>query len=668
MTKFKLSIIFIFMFLLGVIKCYGQESSININAEYMEYDENKKVINAKQNVKISSGNFVISGNNMEYNIDAEYLIMTDSVTLTDENYFFTSEKVVYDLIRSTGDIYNGYGFIEPFYFNSKLINREKHNYKLKNLEMSTCELNPPHYTMRVSNAELIPNEIIHIHNISCWLGKIPFPFFYLPYYPWSLKKRHDCWWITPGLRGDTIVAKVIYGFPVTNNSYAKIYFDNLSRQGIGTGIEYNYRSENKYKGTLYTYQIKDEIEKKQRWNFFAAHQQKLSPIWLLQGNIELLSDEYFYAYYFTESWFPVMNRPNMNIGVTRQTDKTNLRISAYTVYSSTYLIKEYSLPKIEYTLLQPIKPKFCPVSLMFSTVLSNNYNETVNDTVLESLSDLNAYREIKFTDKDTITPRIGIKETFRFKNKLQNENISLTKSYLNLNYLHMLSLVSEINFSYNITNRYRPNTMIIDSESDDYGIETNALSVTFFSLPSNETNLRINTGYDLRNLRSAPDVDWKTKISPVSTEFNFSRDKYGFYIRDSHRISPFIQDSFQIMFNYTVDVKTYFDIGLNYIGQNINTTGLTNSFAFWPSNKWHIDISHYAIIDKNKIDIKQREINIYRDLHCWEAKLTVRTRILSGVSIDEYYLNLGLKTGREGRKKLYKIEHEKEFYPWRKPE
>lgn len=682
-------ILVLFIIFYGIVM--GQDDSIKVYSDYMEYDQVNKIIYAKDNVKISSGNFIISGNKMEYYIDKKYLVMTDSVTMYDGNLFFSGDKMDYDLFDSTGRIYRSFGYLAPFYFSAKELDRDKDIYNLRKARFSTCNLNPPHYVMKVSNAELIKKkDIMHVNNISFWVGKIPF--FYLPYYPFSLKQRHDVWYIYPGYGYGGFTMKVIYGFPVSQSIYSKIYFDNLALLGIGLGAEINYNVKDNYKGTIYGYHIKENISPYiDRWNLRAGHWQKLSDKWTMQGNVEFQSDETFNVYYFGENWFPVNRQVSSNFGLTRQTNKTYLQLSAYTIYNSTpyiinnttfnkFILNNYSAPRIDFSLL-PVKLLSGLVSFGFGTTIGNNYERNRDYEVIESTTNASINREIKVTKNDTITPKLGLIEAFQSPSKYNKENIFLTKTLENLSYKHKFNDSVNINLIYTLTNRFVQNTFNNDINSDDYGIETNRLDITFMALPKEEISLRVYTGYDYRRLRNENVADWTEKIAPVMTDINITYKKLGLNFGHMQVIKPFAMQSLrgQIDYGDKINEKKYFSLGLFYTDPNSSYLSLynqktfiniTNEFALWLNKKWHIKVSNYLNADSKEFNLQQQIMEIYRDLHCWEATLTYKVSYLRDTGaeprkVEEYYLNLGLKVGNEAKKKLYQRDIEKEFYPWR---
>ncbi|MFN3966543.1 MAG: hypothetical protein ACK4JE_02445, partial [Endomicrobiia bacterium] len=354
--------------------------------------------------------------------------------------------------------------------------------------------------------------------------------------------------------------------------------------------------------------------------------------------------------------------------------KNNLRISCERVDSSTssekgFYLNRFNAPKIEYTLFQ-IKPWQLPFYIGFYTNLSQNYESTRNYTDWTSLSDFYLTRQIEITRKTTLTPKIGVIESWRNRTDINDDrNIFLTYYYSRTGIRQRFNTYTNIEIIHNFKNRTKPNSAQIDTSADDYGIETNKLGMNFSVFPKINKFFRISTGYDLRNYRTTKIEDNLLRFEPVTTEIKMPLIQgIDWYIKHQQNVKPSYMASINNEIEITVDKNTGFSFGIFHNHSpfdQIESLQIKNSFKFWLTEKWNFKISFLTDIKRlnNKInyDIIDNDIYIYRDLHCWEANFNYRKR----GEIQEVYFNIGLKISKKAKDTLYDTHLESEFYPWR---
>ena len=648
------------------------DSRLKLNAEFIEYFEKNNYITAKQNVVFSSGSFSVKSNSLSINMKTSNLVSTETVTMIDKGTTLVSRGINYNFSEGTGILQNSMGYFTPWYFYSNKLIKQNEIYLCKKTRITTCNAEHPHYFLSSNNAKLKPGKSISMTNMVFKAG--PVPVFYFPYYYASLKKRQDVWEIYPGYDSrNGLTAKIMYGFPVTENTYTKLYFDNYSLQGIGKGIEYNYNLKNRLnndtttKGTLFLYQIHENETNIDRWNAKATHWQQLSPTWSLQGNMDYTSDPMYNNYYYKENWYWANNELKSFIGLTKQTNKVNLRFSAYDIVNSTsidtYYQKEYSAPKFEFTLL-PIRLKPTLFYLgMSDTSVEQYYNYQNNFTQLTGKYNFYLYRRIQLLDSLSLTPRAGIIESWQNRNTSQNDPLFQNRYYTYSVLRQQLGSFSMIDFVYDYQQRMRQNEYTEQqTESDDYGIETNKLRVSLFSLPTNNIYIRISNGYDFRMFRSQPVFEWTAKFDPITTELNLSYNKFNLYFREEQSVKPFAFSRLQTDFSYNNGDFTS-NIGLFYNDLTPFIFQARLALSFWVAKKWKFTVSQIGNYNSNTniLEFQEQKIDIYKDMHCWQSWISYIKR----GAIEQYLFNIGLKFSGINGSQPENMNMEKQFYPWR---
>ena len=95
-----------------------------------------------------------------------------------------------------------------------------------------------------------------------------------------------------------------------------------------------------------------------------------------------------------------------------------------------------------------------------------------------------------------------------------------------------------------------------------------------------------------------------------------------------------------------------------YNAANPDNLDFSTGFGFWPTSKWRFDYTIKATESDNFSSwlVNDTEIKLFRNIHCWELKISYRTRLNN----NQIFFNIGLNTSSaNGAKKP-----QKEFNPW----
>lgn len=652
----------------GSSEAQETESAFEIKADRLEFFEDSKMAVADGNVEVSSGNIKIQGQHIEIFNMGEYVRSSETVKFSDSGNYLISEDMEYSIAADTGTFNEAKGYFYPYYFRSKDARKDAATYYLKRIRLTTCNLDKPHYWTSASKAVFKTDKSIEMSNATLLIG--PVPVSYLPWYSVSLKERKDCWEIYPGYNTrDGITARIRYGFPLTQQSYSKIHLDLLASQGTGIGVEQNYFVKDEVKGSFYAYHIKEETTSTERWTIKSSHWHRLSPTWSAQTNINFMSDEFFNKYYFGETWNPRFSEVKSDIAFTKQTRNTISRISADRVDKSKpgsagFYLHNFNAPKFEWTLMQ-LKPDFLPVYVGFNTFLTHSLNAPDgNWTMWASTSNFYITRQLNVLRNTTLSPRLGVIENWQDRSSQFSKNaLFITRPYSAVSLRQRFTSFSNIEFTHNIQFRSRRNSSDIESEADDYGVDLNRLKSVFYISPANETYLRVSCGYNLRDFRTYSFPDPRMRFDePLATELKISPGrKTEWYTKYEHMLEPSSPVSALTDFYYRPSESVSFGAGVFYHEIEPEKIQVKNMFSFWLTQGIHLDYHAITSVSGSDLNLIDNRITVYYDLHCWEAKLTMRKT----AEFEEYFFNIGLKISGLERKKLYNTQQEKEFYPWR---
>lgn len=646
-------------------------TEMDIRADYMEYDEAEKYVVARGSVVVLWEDKELKAENVKFWSEKEFITAETSVSFRQADNQMYCDAFTYDMRTSTGSMVHSSGVMQPWYFRAEKTSGmgEKVFYAEK-MRMTTCDYEKPHYHIRARRAKIIMKERITVYNPVFYLRNVPI--FYLPIYSSSLKGSKLSIEVQPGYNSeDGLILKTIIGYPLTANSYGKLYLDWFQKRGWGKGAEYNYFIPDKIKTSIYGYHIKQNatatLAESERWQLQGGYWQRINSLWTGQLDMNFQSDSVFNSQYVLDNWTRNNQQMNSSLAFTRQSSRSSFRISAQRVDVSTgsgFEIQTLTLPRLDYTLF-PLKWKGFPFYFGLSGSLLNQYSRGTGFYTKSGTLDSSIYRDYRIGRRTTATPQLGVSESWADHDSLGLlRHVFTTRYYNNLNIRYRLANWVDWDYGYNYLLRTRINDFSPDTEADDYGEETKRLFLTNSMYLTRKMTLRNSTGYDFRITRTGVINDWREKLLPLVNELTWlPRYTATVYLREEQILYPAEMRSFQALAQFGDTAKSYVNLGTFYQSAYPDQLDFSIGFGFWPSSKWKIDINNKTTSYEyfGSFRTTYNEVKVYRDLHCWEASTTYR-RI---ADVTEIYFQISLKASSAARNKLYNKQGEQEIHPWR---
>jgi len=670
----------LFFYCAGAV--FGAEApDLDIKAERLVYHDAESYIIATGSVTVTWDGKLLTADKIEFYIDRDFMLATGSVTVSENTGALYGEALAYDLKSKKGEFTKARGSFPPWRFSSqKLVRHNEESNSLSNGIFTNCDLDKPHYYIYSTKANIKPNKRITLYNCIFLWNSIPM--FYFPVFTQGIGPHRDSIEIQPGFNNeDGIILKIIYGYKLTDFSYAKLYIDYFSRRGLGKGIEYNYDVPDKLKGTFYGYHIKETTyqkdaltnletsTQKERWNMRSYYWHRLDLAWTGQAELNFNSDKTFNNQYFQENWDRTTQDLRSNLSFTRQNGRSNLRFTVertdtFNPALGVFQPSVITAPKVEYTLFPLTRKKGIPFYTNFSGYIQNQYINTNDFYLVTAFADSNIFKDYRITRNLIFTPKLGLNETWQNRASILDYSQQLTSRYyadLGLRYRPVYWMDWDLLYSYKL--RSVVNSPQVDSEAADYGEE---LKQVYFqnSIYANKLVLRNSTIYNFHLNRNEILEDWKLKFSPLVNELSWLPNPALYaYLREESNIYPHYLNSVQGELRLgRMDAESS-SLGAFYHSSRPEELDLNVGLSFWPTSKWRINYIFRTTAAENfkKFTTNDEEIRIYRDIHCWEFKVIYRRR----QAFEEVYLQVDLKTSATNRKNVYDKEKEKEFYPWR---
>jgi len=676
----KISLLSILIFIIFVLTSKSFSAyEVNMKADSVTYQQDDEIINASGNVELEWTGKIIKADNIEMKIKTQKLQANGNVEVKEKDNILCSDNVCYDMGKEQGELEDTLGTASSVYFKAeKMIKVSSNTYKIQNVTLSNCDLDDPHHYAYAKEGLFIVDKEITVYKATYYVGKVPI--FYFPKYTRNLAESDSkfSYEIEPGYTGDGgISAKGKLKYRFSDELNTALLLDYLGTKGWGAGAEASYYEKNKVKATIYAYGTRDQKQDSQRWMIKPSYWQKVNDLWTIQSHAEFVSDSYFNNRYSTSDWNRVLNKRRSYISVTRQSKKSNLRIitELYQIYNPlTDKIQEGSyllLPQIYFS-LYPSKVLGAMQNFTFNFENKTNYaieeeddDETYDYRRISATADYNITKDYRLTKRLTLKPTLGINETFYDSVDVTDDDKNLTTRYYgSLNARYRLTWWMDWNLSYENKLRSEINSLAIDTNEYDKGVEKNAIMFNNYIYTNSNLIIRNITGYDLRNLNE-PELTGHIDWYPFITELTYvPSSKITLYLKQTQNLHPFEFSSLQFDSMFGQLEKFYFKMSAFYYQTRPDELDLVSGIGFWLNSKWRLDYlmritSKYKTMEWKG---KDHEFKLYRDLHCFNLGTSFRLR----ETYYELYFKFEMKTNvptftkKDGTKEI-----DQEFYPWR---
>jgi hypothetical protein len=657
MIKFQSKKTFLFLSTQVLFFVYQQifPQELKLTAENVIFDKNNNIVIAEENVKLQYKNIFLETQKLFYDTHKNIVYISTDVFLSYLGNKLFAKSLQYDVNSEKITIQNFYSFYEPYYSYSKFCSVEKEKLLLEEAKVTHCDLKIPHYYLKSKKVVIYPYKEIKLYSPMLVLRKTPV--LWVPYYSISLKPSKDYFYIDPSYENERgLIMKIKYGRQLNNNFDLRFMCNVYSLESLGLGSELEYRSS-LYNGIIYLYLVNNFKNENTQINLRINNNHKLSSTWSLKTNVEYMSNEQFYNLYEKENWFIVKRDINSGISLSRDTQRTSLRFS-YLRYDSFDLQQEKFVNKYYKT---PISFTIYPFSL---GIVKFNESFSITPTLIESstyytvLSENNfsVFVPIKLFRIVSISPTIASQSFLNFypENKLFYNTYSFS---LPLKFYPLTFCSFDLSYNYRI--RSLDNSFNIDFSSY---VLTNSLSPRL-DLFYKQSFLRFYTYY---NFLLKPEDDlWYKKFSVFNTDIGSSYKKFSFFIHTEYEISKNIIQNLQTSLGYKFDFNNRINVtySKNYF-QDKNSVS-TDVNIYIPNNL-QLKIRNTLDIDKEKVDLVNTNLELYKDLHCWEAKVFCNMRRSISATIP-YVFEIGGFVGLKFKPYVgAKVsEIDKLYFPWR---
>ncbi len=633
-----------------------QDNPIILSADYIEYRKEENKVLARGNVKIEDRDVVVKCEEAIFDMKEKKVEAKGKIILQDKETTIHGSKIIYDLRTGRGVIDNASSFVEPWYFSGPKIERvSDKEIVLHNGYITSCELPSPHYRFKARKIRVLLGEKFYAYNVLLYLGKIPI--FYLPFYWRSLRERKFSWGLKLGSNSEEgFFAKANFGYLFSERTSGTLLIDYMTRKGFGFGGRYSYNLQDKVKGFLYGYYIKEKDTKEKRWRGEGEHFQNLGSDFYFQTKLDYMSNQNFNRVYNEEDWIPMKEELRSHIALTRSRPTYTLRIvgerkDIWDRQAERFVnILGYS-PRVSFAtnLLQMKK------GLLYYRLganYANHYDKTYyyltggfepGHRLNQSDIYFDLVNKLRLSRRASLNTEVGFKESWQDK----DENWNRKDVYKNIYH-------TQANLRTRITRSL--DTDLTHSFEQEQGRKTtlNKLSILGRIRLLRLLEFTSSTGYSFIGKRN-------DRFDNLFSRVDFTPSRLtNFYFEHSYDLNREKTANFQAEAIFGPGARKWsINARLTYLegttSDHPRRLDIVNGFNFPITRKWKARLAtRYDIYNG---ELMERGIHLYRDLHCWEVRFSW-TKIPAE---EEIWFTVNLKVFPEERIGVYHNIDEEEW-------
>lgn len=245
---------------------------VEVNGDHIEFiqGENKVIIDG--NVLIKKGETELRCDHVEYFQSTKMAFATGNVVLEMPKGQIRGKRLAYNFGEMTGDFEDVVIVAPPYYGRTeKMAKVSPNKIEMKDGYITSCDLDKPHYKMRMKKVNIFPGKYLQAKNICMEVGKAPLA--YIPRYTQNLKDKKPTVLYTPGSdKRWGMFLLTAWRWNLNENLKGVMHVDFRERRGVGGGFDTAYKAPHMGDGIFKMYYINERVTGKKRW-----YKEKTSP-------------------------------------------------------------------------------------------------------------------------------------------------------------------------------------------------------------------------------------------------------------------------------------------------------------------------------------------------------------------------------------------------------
>ncbi|OGP75241.1 MAG: hypothetical protein A2V86_09815 [Deltaproteobacteria bacterium RBG_16_49_23] len=279
------------------LKVEKGEGPVEIEADEFSYERDSQVYEAHGRVEMKRGDLTLKGDHARLNMTTKDLVAWGNVVLREGEDVLECERLEMNLDTRLGKVYQARLFLKDqnFHITSKEAEKLGENrYRIRQGSFTTCDATRPPWKFTAKELEVTLEGRGIARGPTFYIEGIPS--FYLPWGLFPVKRERQTGFLLPRLgysRKYGPEVKSAFYWAMAKDMDATLYLDYLGDRGFKEGLEYRYAFTPETRGEAIFRFIDDQVFHRNRYAFFAKHQQKFPYDFYLKGNINYVSDNQY---------------------------------------------------------------------------------------------------------------------------------------------------------------------------------------------------------------------------------------------------------------------------------------------------------------------------------------------------------------------------------------
>lgn len=427
----------------GFTQDFSSKEPIVVNGDHVEYLQDQKKVIGTGNISITYKDIVLTCEKVTVDLETHDAQAIGNVKITQKDAYFLGEKINYNFDTRAAAVDYGYLNAKPFYGRAESLGKEanKDEYVLKNGNVTTCDLDLPHYRIQAKQLKIYPGDKVVANNIVFYIGNLPV--MYIPYYVQPLteeKKSHIT--LLPGRSSDWgYYALTSYRYYLNDKFKGDILVDYRSKKGLAAGVN-QYMDTDAGRGAFKIYYTEENnsfayektgpqtlryrYQYRHKWDIKEADTTAVM-------ELNYLSDPDVIRDYFYTEYEELGANPDTYLSfITSKPDYTTeflVRKRLNTFYTVVERLPEYSLDIMNY--------KIGNTNFYYTNNSSGVYLNLTNAKVPNAPTPkdvgtirFDTYNQVsyamRFFKTLSVSPYAGVRETYYSRNKWGDTNVTRT--------------------------------------------------------------------------------------------------------------------------------------------------------------------------------------------------------------------------------------------------
>ena len=238
-----------------------EEAPWHIVSDTLSYDKQSGIMTAEGNVVVTRQEKTLTADFIEYDNLSESVFARGKVVMKSRGDQSTADRMLINLKKDTGVLYNGSIFIESnhVYIKGQEIRKTGENtFTANKVSITTCDGENPAWKFTGQDLSVTIEGYGTIYNAAFWAKKVPV--LYSPFLVFPVKTKRQSGLLPPEFgfsdrKGFEYLQPFFWA--INDSSDATFYNRSMSERGNMTGLEYRYMLSEASTGTLKFDYVKD---------------------------------------------------------------------------------------------------------------------------------------------------------------------------------------------------------------------------------------------------------------------------------------------------------------------------------------------------------------------------------------------------------------------------